>query len=218
MPVARSLNSRSSAVSRGFTLIELLTVIAILGVLAAILIPVVGTVRNKARASNSVSNLRQIFLGLTLFADESRDQFPKATNTVDWDIAETDPAKMAWSQQLRPYIADQGFFLTPRFEREGSAYFLGARAAYVLAGGQAPTQRRRIQFPSQFVLAGETNYPFGEPDFDKDDYTQNCIAPEAGTLMSDGTQAVLFADGHVIRAKAFDPAAMTFRYDTMSAW
>jgi prepilin-type processing-associated H-X9-DG protein/prepilin-type N-terminal cleavage/methylation domain-containing protein len=41
-----------------FTLIELLTVIAIIGILAGILIPVVGTVRDNARAAKCVSNLR----------------------------------------------------------------------------------------------------------------------------------------------------------------
>lgn len=42
-----------------FTLIELLTVIAIIGILAAILIPVVQRVRDSARSAQSLSNIRE---------------------------------------------------------------------------------------------------------------------------------------------------------------
>lgn len=59
-----------------FTLIELLTVIAIIGILAAIIIPTVGKVRNSARAAQCVSNLRQINNAIHLYAQDNRERLP----------------------------------------------------------------------------------------------------------------------------------------------
>lgn len=66
----------------GFTLVELLAVIAIVGVLAAIVIPVVGSVRETARAGTCVSNLRQIGTATQLFASEYKGILPGIGKTV----------------------------------------------------------------------------------------------------------------------------------------
>ena len=68
-----------------FTLIELLTVIAIIGILAAIIIPVVGKVRQSASAAKSVSNLRQLQMANLAYANDNKGRFvkPYAENSAN---------------------------------------------------------------------------------------------------------------------------------------
>jgi len=59
-----------------FTLIELLVVLAIIGLLAALLIPAFSKAREAGRASRCRSNMRQLTLGLHLYAPDYRDTLP----------------------------------------------------------------------------------------------------------------------------------------------
>jgi len=62
---------------RAFTLTELLVVIAIIAVLAAILFPVMATVREQARQSSTMSNLYSAYVGARLYY-EDEGHFPNA--------------------------------------------------------------------------------------------------------------------------------------------
>jgi len=98
-------SSPSVATPRGgFTLIELLTVIAIIGILAAILIPTVSKVRNTATRSTCANNLRQIALGSLAYAGDHKGQLPPLHKT--WPFPHS-IVSTEWDA-LKPYVGDSG--------------------------------------------------------------------------------------------------------------
>jgi len=73
---------RIPKLNRGFTLIELLVVIAIIGILAGILLPVLSRARESARKTQCMSNVKQIGMGLIMYANENNELFPSSTTSA----------------------------------------------------------------------------------------------------------------------------------------
>jgi prepilin-type N-terminal cleavage/methylation domain-containing protein len=88
-------------IKKGYSLIELLVVIAILAILAALLLPAVSRARSKAKRATCMNNLLQISLGIRMYADDSDDAFPPATNR-------TPAAFTAYTQLMKSYVGLTG--------------------------------------------------------------------------------------------------------------
>ncbi|AHF89497.1 N-terminal cleavage protein [Opitutaceae bacterium TAV5] len=94
-----------------FTLIELLAVIAIIGLLAAILIPVTGKVRMVARKGRAISDLRQVGVAILQYANERKDQRVPGAGplgiTVNYTRTNSDPKKVTLGAGLAPYLGNR---------------------------------------------------------------------------------------------------------------
>ena len=149
----------------GFTLIELLVVIAIIAILAALLFPVFAKARGKAREISCISNLRQIGMGISMYAEDCDGLYPFAVDPADymtpgiWANSQ-DPQIQAFHElipflthievALAPYMKSKEMFHCPAdfgFDRED---FTGLKID--------PTGTPKNAYPSSFQKFGTSYY------------------------------------------------------------
>jgi prepilin-type N-terminal cleavage/methylation domain-containing protein/prepilin-type processing-associated H-X9-DG protein len=135
--------------SAGFTLIELLTVIAILAILAGILLPVLGRVREAGRRTTCISNLRQLATAATLYTRDWNEYLPGC-----WDTGTIGAA--SGSGGWIAYTLRDGINGPTRFDpRRGSLWeYLGKEAVY-----QCPDDEMEPQSGNSYAINSRVTRP-----------------------------------------------------------
>ncbi len=179
------LNKQSN--KSGFTLIELLVVIAIIAILAAILFPVFAKAREKARQTTCSSNLKQIGMGMLMYAEDYDETLPQSEyNEKAWGFC-------FYKDKIMPYVKSDKIFQCP----SDSSWCKSADCdynSYVYNGipwtpgwGIAGRSLAAINAPSTIVMVFDSSVCAATS------YHQ----PKSGTMYNDAMNNLCFGDGHV---------------------
>jgi prepilin-type N-terminal cleavage/methylation domain-containing protein/prepilin-type processing-associated H-X9-DG protein len=170
---------------KGFTLIELLVVIAIIALLAALLLPVLSRIQEKALQTKCKANLDQVGKGLKIYQDDlgRRKLYPEDNGALFLARLYQNRMLSEWQVYLCPSTSDsneQGAALENGRISDGDA-----ANAVSYAGRMNRTQ---TIYPGLFSDRDVTVTPMACDDRNQPDGTGN---HNTGDLLN-----VLYADGH----------------------
>jgi prepilin-type N-terminal cleavage/methylation domain-containing protein len=208
--------------SNGFTLIELLVVIAIVILLAAVLFPVFSHVRERARQTQCLSNLRQLGIATFQYAQDFDDRYPYGGDPSDldtdswqnWKGGKYWPAiqQMQANQQTLPnvmagYVKDRDLWRCPDddgFDKGGSFEDipLAAHPSCFQAFGMSYAYTTPLALDGQTignVRAWSRQPPYSEHDpVDVPLFSDHVGSWHGGTERSEERLNFVMIDGHAI--------------------
>jgi prepilin-type processing-associated H-X9-DG protein len=159
-------------------------VIAIIAILASMLLPALSRAKGKAKGASSMNNLRQLGIGLQLYALDNRSRYPLHSSMKSETTALGRP-RTRWADYLFPYMSNTDVYLSPSLsaqeldllakpfahtvdlgptETEATVYYGGYGYNYQYLGnarrpGGIPAYYAKdtgIQAPAQTVAIGDT--------------------------------------------------------------
>lgn len=214
---------RDEPLKRAFTMVEILVVVAIIGLLAAILFPAFNRVRASGRRTTCASNLKQIGMAINLYAQDNRF-YP----TLDFN-AYSNGNCGAWADKVFPYVKAEKIFECPSFAQGlyrsdcpapdksdpenpiswNGSYDLNIRDAKYLRdpvtkafnGSYNPLQMTsptRYTRPSSTILVLDGDGGYVSPGYQEPPAASAADLPNFGVdAHHEGGANVAFADGHV---------------------